>query len=459
MIFDKILPPARIHMIGIGGISMSGLAEILKDKGYTVTGSDINKTHITERLVSIGIPVYYVHSGDNINNASAVVYTASIKKDNPEYQEALNREIPLIDRAELLGELTKMFKNTIAISGTHGKTTTTGMISISFLSDNKNPTISIGGELPEINSNYRIGAGDFLITEACEYVESFLKISPYCSIVLNIEEDHLDYFKNIEHIKSSFKKFLDRLPNDGYAVINVDDDNCAEISKKLNSNLITFGIKNTADFNAKNINIENGISIFDLYKKGKYISSIKLSIPGVHNIYNALACLCVCDIYNLSLESTKTALVNFKGVKRRFELKGEVNGVKIYDDYAHHPSEIKATLCSARTKKPNKLWCVFQPHTFSRTKSLLTSFASSFYDADEVIILDVYAAREKDTGEINSNDLVKEIKKTSNNALYMNSFDDAVNYLSLHAKKGDMIFTIGAGNVYEIGEKLLGINS
>lgn len=455
MLFDKILPPAHIHMIGIGGISMSGLAEILKFKGYIVTGSDINSSHIIDKLKANGIKVFLEHNAQNIGDASAVIFTASIKKDNPEFIEAKKLNIPLIERSELLGEITQMYTDTIAISGTHGKTTTTGMISVAFLECFKDPTISIGGELPNINSNYRIGNSNFLITEACEYVESFLKFFPFCSVVLNIEEDHLDYFRDIEHIKSAFGKFLDKLPANGYAIVNADDANCMEVAKNAKANLITFGTKNNANFKAKNIELRDGKSYFDLYKDNSYITKIELSIPGIHNVYNALACLAVCSIYNLSIDNVADALFKFTGVKRRFEFKGEFNNILVYDDYAHHPSEIKATLASAKTKNPKKLWCVFQPHTYSRTKALLNDFSNAFFDADEVIITDIYAAREKDTGEISSKDLVNKIKNTSNNATYISNFDDISKYLHEHAKPGDIIFTVGAGNIFEVGERLL----
>ena len=453
MLFDKILPPAHIHMIGIGGISMSGLAEILKFKGYIVSGSDINNSHIIDKLKANDIKVFLEHDAKNIGNASAVIFTASIKKDNPEFIEAEKRNIPLIERSELLGEITQMYSDTIAISGTHGKTTTTGMLSVAFLECFKDPTISIGGELPNINSNYRIGNSNILITEACEYVESFLKFFPFCSVVLNIEEDHLDYYKDINHIKSAFNKFANKIDNTGYLVINNDDKNCRDIS--ANTNLVTFGIDTESKFTAKNITTTSEFTSFDFTEDGKTLATIKLKIPGKHNIYNALACLSVCRLYNLDIEKVAYALSKFTGAKRRFEFKGEKNGFLIYDDYAHHPSEIKATLKAAKNKRKHKIWCVFQPHTYTRTKALLNEFAESFYDADNVIITDIYAAREKDNGEISSKDLVERISSTSNNATYIKDFNDIVSYLKNHLEKDDVIFTIGAGNIFQVGELLL----
>lgn len=453
MIFDKLPSPCRIHMIGIGGVSMSGLAEILLNQGYIITGSDINSTHLTNTLIQNGISVFLGHNENNVKGADAVVYTAAIKKDNPEYIYAEKNNIPLIERSVLLGEVTKMFENTIAISGTHGKTTTTSMLAVSFLEANMDPTISVGGELPAINSNYKIGNSPYFITEACEYVESFLTLSPHCAIILNIEEDHLDYYKDINHIKSAFNKFANKIDNTGYLVINNDDENCRDIS--TNTNLITFGIDTESKFTAKNINTTPEFTSFDFSEDGKILATIKLKIPGKHNIYNALACLSVCRLYNLDIEKVAYALSKFTGAKRRFEFKGEKNGFLIYDDYAHHPSEIKATLKAAKNKRKHKIWCVFQPHTYTRTKALLNEFAESFYDADNVIITDIYAAREKDNGEISSKDLVERISSTSNNATYIKDFSDIVSYLKNHLEKDDVIFTIGAGNIFQVGELLL----
>jgi len=453
MLLDKILPPAKIHMIGIGGISMSGLAEILKNKGYIITGSDINKTTITEKLETNGITIFYSHEGKNVQDCDAVIYTASIKEDNPEYIEAKSQNIPLIERCTLLGEISRMFNNSIAIAGTHGKTTTTSMISVAFLACSMDPTISVGGELPEINSNYKIGNSNYFITEACEYVESFLSLTPHCSIVLNIEEDHLDYFKDINHIKSAFNKFINKTDTTGFTIINNDDRNCTDLIP--NSTLITFGIENNSNFMAKNITSQNGYTTFDLYHNNTMLSEITLAVPGKHNVYNALACIATCITYGLPIQKVALALKNFKGAKRRFEFKGRFNNIEIYDDYAHHPSEIKATLTAAKSKNPNNIWCIFQPHTYSRTKALLTEFSEAFYDANNVIITDIYAAREKDTGEISSKDLVEKINCTSKNAIYIKTFDDIIKYIKENARPGDLVFTIGAGNVFKIGEELI----
>jgi len=455
MIFDKIFPPAVIHMIGIGGISMSGLAEILQNKGYSVKGSDMNNSDIINKLRNTGIEVIIGHNSENVGDADAVIFTAAIKKDNPEYIEAERLGIPLIERSVLLGEITRMYNETIAIAGTHGKTTTTSMIAATFLEAKKDPTISVGGELNIINGNYKIGNSEFFITEACEYVESFLEFSPKVAVILNVEADHLDYYRDIEHIKSAFYKFENKLIDDGVAVLNADDENSKELIDNEKSDKVTFGIKNMADYMAKNIMFEKDRTTYDLYIKGKFAEKIELKIPGLHNIYNSLACISVCDIYKLKLSDVKAALEKFGGAKRRFERKGEYKGVVIYDDYAHHPSEIKATLSAAKEKKANKIWCVFQPHTYTRTKTLLNEFSEAFYDADNVIITDIYAAREKDTGEISSKDLVSKIEKTSNNAIYIKDFKEIEEYLKDRLKPGDLFLTIGAGDVYKIGEKFI----
>ena len=455
MIFDKIFPPATIHMIGIGGISMSGLAEILKNKGYSVKGSDMNDSSIINKLRKTDIPVVIGHKKENVGEADAVIYTAAVKKDNPEYLEAEKRGIPLIERSVLLGEITRMYTDTIAVAGTHGKTTTTSMIATAFLEDRKDPTISVGGELISIDGNYKIGDSSFFITEACEYVESFLEFSPKVAVVLNVEADHLDYYRDIEHIKNSFEKFEDRVVADGVAVLNADDKNSQHLINNKKCKTVTFGIENEADYIAKNIMFERDITVYDLYIRNKHYGKIELKVPGIHNVYNSLACIAVCDIYKLNLYSVKMALGNFCGAKRRFEKKGECNGALIYDDYAHHPSEIKATLAAAKKKGTNRVVCVFQPHTYTRTKTLLNEFSEAFYDADNVIITDIYAAREKDNGEISAKDLVNKIQATSNNAIYMRDFSEIEVYLKEKLQPGDLFLTIGAGDVYKIGEEII----
>lgn len=457
MFFDSFNVGKHIHMIGIGGISMSGLAEVLINKGYSVSGSDLRSSNITKKLEKSGVNFHQNHDAKNVIGADAVVYTAAVKSDNLEYQKAVELNIPLIDRATLLGDITKLYNKSIAISGTHGKTTTTSMIATIFLNANYDPTIMVGGELDKIDGNYNIGNSQYLVTEACEYVESFLKFYPQTEVILNIEADHLDYFRDLEHIKSAFSKFMNKLPSDGILVINGDDKNCDIIKDSCHCDVLTYGIKNSCDLKAENINFDsNGYPIFDVVYLGKKLGTIPLNVLGFHNIYNALASIGVSLKHNINFEVIKDSLIEFGGAHRRFEFKGKFNDVAVFDDYAHHPSEIKATLSAAKNKNAHKIWCIFQPHTYSRTKALLSEFASAFTNADNVIITDIYAAREKNTGEIHSKNLVDEINKTSRNAIYMASFDEIAEYVKKNAVSGDIVLTVGAGDIYNVGEKIVG---
>lgn len=457
MFFDNLKKGQHVHMIGIGGISMSGLAEILVKWGYKVSGSDLKYSEIIGKLRESGITVSIPHSSININGADAVVYTAAVKNDNPEMIRAKELNLLTIDRASLLGEITKKYPKTIGISGTHGKTTTTSMISVTLSEASLDPTILVGGEVDAIGGNYRIGSGEFLVTEACEYVESFLKFHPNAAIVLNIESDHLDYFTGIEHIKSAFEKFANRTPQDGIIIGNFDDENVRRVFSHVNRKTISFGLKNShADWQAVNITFSNGgYSKFDVLYKGKTIGTIQLAIPGIHNVYNALACIAACVHYGVSFNVIKVSLEKFKGAKRRFEYKGSFNGITVVDDYAHHPSEVKATLEAAANVAEGSLWCIFQPHTYTRTKALLNEFSTAFEAADRVIILDIYAAREADTGQIHSKDLTNAINEKTRNAVYLSSFEDTADLIRSEANPGDLVLTMGAGDVYKIGEMLI----
>lgn len=457
LFFNNFAKGKSVFMIGIGGISMSGLAEILNQWGYRVSGSDMASSHITDKLIKSGISVAIPHNAENVYGTDVVIYTAAVKTDNPEYMKAVQLNIPLIDRASLLGEITAMYSNAIAISGTHGKTTTTSMTALALHRANADPTVLVGGELGAIGGNYCIGNSGFLVTEACEYVESFLKFSPHTSVILNIEADHLDYFRDIEHIKSSFLKFGNKTRPEGTVIGNLDDANIIEIFRDIERNKISFAINNSqADFVAKNITFNpNGCAQFTVSKQGETLGFITLKIPGIHNVYNALACISVCSSYGIDFDKMKIGIEEFEGAKRRFELIGETNGIKIYDDYAHHPSEVIATLDAASKKSHKSLWCIFQPHTYTRTKSLLHEFSSSFKNATKVIVLDIYAARETNTCEIHSKDLVNEINKVSENAIYAENFEKATQIIEENVSPGDIVMTMGAGNVYQIGKTLL----
>lgn len=444
-------------MIGIGGISMSGLAEILLHWGYKVTGSDLKSSETTKKLEESGIKVYTPHKASNVEGADAVIYTAAIKNDNPEFIRAQELGLLIVDRATLLGEITRKYENSIAISGTHGKTTTTSMIATTFVEAQLDPTILVGGEIESLGGNYKIGSSQYLITEACEYVESFLKFHPFIEVVLNIEEDHLDYFKNLEHIKSSFLKFTEKLTNNGMLVGNFDDVNVQDVFSESSKKYISFALNNpAADWTAKNIKFNSmGCPSFEVHYRKEIKGSIQLMIPGTHNIYNSLACIAACSYLGVQFETIKTSLENFTGAKRRFQFKGTFNGITVIDDYAHHPSEVKSTLQAALGRTHRSLYCIFQPHTYTRTKALLSDFAKAFENADNVIILDIYAAREANTGQIHSKDLVEAINKFSNNAIYANDFNHAIEIISTQAQPGDLVLTMGAGDVYKIGEILV----
>ena len=448
----------NIHMVGIGGISMSGIAEILFNWGFHVTGYDACDSEIVRKLNETGIPVVTEHNLDFINQADLVVYTAAIKKDNPELVEARNLGVPTIERKDFLGIITKSYLNTIGISGTHGKTTTTSMVSLCFLEENLDPTIQVGAMLKQINGNYRIGNSNYFIIEACEYAESFLKFHLKSAVILNIDNDHLDYFKTFENIKLAFVKYVKKLPKSGFLVLNADDPNCLDLRKETRATVVTYGLKNLeADFIAKDIQFdENGCARFQVYYHSEFYETFSLSVPGIHNVSNALAAISLCHSYGISKDAMKSALAKFTGANRRCELLGKFsNGIKVFDDYGHHPTEIHATACAISQKKFHSSWVVFQPHTYSRTQNLLEDFAKALLDFDHIIITDIYAARETNTYGITSEHLVDEIKNLGKNAIYIQNFDEIVKYLEQHMEPDDLVLTLGAGTVVEVGKKLV----
>lgn len=451
--FEK---PIHIHFIGIGGISMSGLAEILADRGFTVSGSDAKESSLTRQLHQRGITVLYGQSAKNITpDINLVVYTAAIHNDNPELCAAKAADIPCMTRADLLGQIMKNYEIPIAISGTHGKTTTTSMVSEIFMEAKKDPTLSIGGILPSIGGNIRIGASDYFVTEACEYTNSFLSFFPKISIILNIDADHLDFFKDIEDIRSSFRRFAALLPKDGTLIINGEIPNLASITDSLACNIITFGFSDSFDYYAKDIS-------YDAYARPTYTichngaeRSITLGVTGEHNISNSMAAIALADLCGIETETTQKALSAFCGTERRFQLKGIVDDVTIIDDYAHHPTEIKATLETAHNYPHNKLWCIFQPHTYTRTKALLSDFAKALSMADHVVLADIYAARETDNLGISSQTLQTKIQKLGTTCDYFPSFEEIEKFLQKNYSPGDLLITMGAGDVVKIGENLL----
>lgn len=453
--FDK---PCRVYFMGIGGISMSGLAEILLQEGFTVSGSDIKESDITDTLKALGASINIGQIADNIDdNIDMVVYTAAISKDNPEFLEVKRRDIPMLTRAELLGQIMSNYKYGIAISGTHGKTTTTSMMSHVLLKADTDPTISIGGMLDAIGGNIRVGHSEYFVTEACEYTNSYHAFNPYISIILNVDEDHLDFFSGIDEIVESFKTFAEKLPDNGLLVVNGDMEHTERIISELKCNIITFGLNESNRYSATDIVFDDeGHPTYTLIVDGEQRGTIALHSTGIHNVVNSLSVIAVSDFLGIDMEYVKAGLFACTSAKRRFEHKGTTaNGVMILDDYAHHPTEIAATLEAAKNTPHNELWCIFQPHTYTRTYALLDRFASALSVCDHVILADIYAAREKDTGMVSSKDLCSKINEAGGNAVYLGDFASIEKFAEKNCKKNDLLITMGAGNVDFIGESLL----
>jgi len=446
----------HIHFIGIGGISMSGLAEILLIEGYKVSGTDTKDSEIINRLKKLGAEIYIGHNKRNVNGSDLIIYTDAISRDNEELVAAINSSVELVDRATFLGALMKNYTNSIAVSGTHGKTTTTSMIATIANHGNLNPTILIGGELDDIGGNVRLGSNEYILTEACEYKANILKYFPTMAIILNIDEDHLDYFKSMDHIIDTFIGYGKNLEETGYLIINNDDPNSYKVIESTEAQVITFGINKECDYRAENISFtEEGFASYTLNIRNKEFHNIKLNVMGVHNIYNSLASIASTHTLGLPMNVISEFITFYKGVHRRLELLGHLNDIRVIDDYAHHPTEIKASLKALRKSTKGRIFCIFQPHTFTRTKILLNSFAEAFKDADKVIIADIYAARELDNGEIHSKDLANRIGEMGSDAMYLGSFEEIENYIMNEAKGKDIILTMGAGNIYQIGESIL----
>ncbi len=453
--FDR---PQHIHFIGIGGISMSGLARILLREGFIVSGSDARRSDLTDLLEQDGAIIYEGQRASNISDdTDVVVYTAAIHPDNPEYAEAVRRGLPLLSRAELLGRLMKNYATSVAVAGTHGKTTTTSMITEILLAAGKDPTISVGGMLSSIGGNIRIGSSDLFVTEACEYTNSFLSFSPTIEIILNIEADHLDFFSDIDDIRHSFRLFAEKLPENGLLIIGSDIPDVGYITKGLKCRVITTGRDISSGLGAADIVFDDQARAeFTLLKEGRPSGRIKLGVPGEHNVYNSLAAIAACEELGISSEAVKEGLLSFTGTGRRFEKKGEICGVTIIDDYAHHPQEIAATLATARQTPHEKLWCVFQPHTYSRTKALMDDFAAALSAADEVILAPIYAARETDTLGVSSQDLADRINALGTKATCFSTFDEIETFILENCVHGDLLITMGAGDIDKVGDKLLG---
>ena len=440
---DKI---KYIHFIGIGGISMSAIAQILMAGGKKVSGSDRSASDMTAKLEDMGAKIFIGQRAENIQNPDLVVYTAAIANDDSELCAARAKGIRCLERAEFLGELIKEYSLPIAVCGTHGKTTTTSMLSCIYMKAEKDPTILVGGVLDKIGGNLLIGGKDYMIFEACEYKDSFLHFGPKATIALNLEEDHLDYFSGVEAIKDSFARFFDKLPDDGFAVINADDPELVDAASRSGCKKVYYGIEK-GDFIAANIDYDGeGHPCFDVMHNGEKLAHVQLKEYGMHNVSNAVGAFALAYTEGVAVDKIVEGLEEFGGTGRRFELRCQVNGAKVYDDYAHHPTEIKATLLAAQAIPHNKIWCVFQPHTYTRAKMFKDEFAKVLSLADKVILTDIYAAREPFDPSISSKDIANGIK----NSIYIKEFSEIAQMIRQNAQKDDIIFIMGAGTVTDI---------
>ncbi len=441
-----------IYFIGIGGINMSSLAHISHIRGYRVGGSDREKTALTESLRARGIEVFYSHDAENIENYDAAVYTVAISPDNPEYVKALEMGIPCISRADYLGYIMLEYKNRIGVSGMHGKSTCTSMCATVFMEGGADPTVLSGAELDAMDGAYRIGESENFIFEACEYMDSFLDFNPSTAIILNIEMDHVDYFKNMEQICESYSKFASITGSDGTLIVNIDNEYIPKVINGYSGRVITFGVRSTsADYTAINIRYPQGFADFDVMKQGEFLCHVRLSVTGEHNVYNALAALVAGDLAGLEPEKIARGLAAFKGAKRRMEYKGKVNGALVFDDYGHHPTEAATTLDGVAKRASERLYCIFQPHTYTRTYTLMNDFAQSFDSVDRVFIADIYPARETDDLGISGKTLAIRIGEK---AEYVSGFENIAREISELLAPDDILVVMGAGDIYKVFDYL-----
>jgi len=456
-----------VHFVGIGGIGMSGIAEVLHNLGYDVTGSDVKDSETTKRLKDLGIRVYIGHEAENIDNAHVVVVSSAVSGNNPEIIEAKRKFIPVIPRAEMLAELARL-KYGILVAGAHGKTTTTSLISTILAHAGFDPTVIIGGRLKATGSNARLGQGEFLVAEADESDGSFLKLSPTIAVATNIDREHMDFFQSMDSLKEAFRSFLDKIPFYGVSIVSIENEHLRELLPSLHRRYITYGFHSEAEIYAKNIRKGFMSVSFEATYKGRSIGDFDLPLSGEHNVLNSLAAIGVALELQIDIPMIKEALRRFGGIQRRFEFKGEAKEIKVFDDYGHHPTEIKATLKAAKEglihnqalkvegQEPRRLFVLFQPHRYSRTKDLMDEFASSFNDADFLILLDVYSAGERPIEGVSSATLLERIKKRCcNNTLYLKDKEEAIRHIISHMSKGDMLLTLGAGDVWKIGDEIL----
>lgn len=437
---------------------MSGLAEILLEEHFTISGSDAKESPLTQHLQQLGVTVFYGQSASNLtDDIDLVVYTAAIREDNPEFAAAKEMGLPMLSRAELLGQIMDNYTSSIAVSGTHGKTTTTAMMSQILLQEELDPTITVGGILQAIGGNLRVGNSEVFITEACEYTNSFLNFRPKYSIILNVEAEHLDFFKDLADIRNSFHSFAKNTREDGILFLNGDIERYEELVSDISANVVTFGLSSTCDYYPEQIVFnEKACATYDVMHHGTKIMTVSLNVPGMHNVSNSLAVIALARALSISEDAIRSGLLAFGGADRRFQYKGTVDGITILDDYAHHPTEIRATLTAAKNYPHDRLVLVFQPHTYSRTKAFLDDFAEVLSLADVVVLADIYAAREKNTYGIHSTDLLAKLKERGCDCYYYPSFTEIETFLLKNCLNGDLLITMGAGDVVNIGEHLLG---
>ena len=449
---DYIVPGKRAHLVGIGGVSMCPLAEVLKGMGLEVQGSDMTESDTVKHLRSLGIPVSIGHSAENLGACDFVVRTAAVHDGNPEIAGAIARKIPVYERAQAWGAIMRRYPNALCVAGTHGKTTTTSMCTHIFMAAEKDPTVMIGGTLPLLGSGYRVGQGDTIILESCEYCNSFLSFYPTVAVILNVEEDHLDFFKDLADIQHSFRSFAELVPAAGSVVVNADNASAMEAVAGLDRSVLTFGLDHPADCTAVNLREENGFPAFDVVIRGETYAHVALRVHGHHNVLNALAAATAAYVLGLPGSAVEEGLSSFTGAGRRFEFKGSWNGADIYDDYAHHPDELHALLCTCRELTEYKrLVVAFQPHTYSRTAKLFDRFVEELKLADVAIVAEIFAAREQNTLGISSADLCRQIP----GSVYCSTLDKTAAELRKVVRPGDLVLTVGAGDIYRAGEKLL----
>ncbi len=450
------LKPQHLHFVGIGGIGMSGIAEVLLDLGFTISGSDLRLTPITDRLAALGATIYEGHGASNVGAAKAVVISSAVHQDNPEVEEAHRLQIPVIPRGELLAELMRL-KLGIAVAGSHGKTTTTSMLAAILSHGGQDPTVVVGGRLKAIGgSNARLGKSDFLVVESDESDGSFLKLSPIYAIVTNIDREHLDHYADLGAIRAAFTEFVNKVPFYGAAILCLDDENVQRILPGVNRRTITYGTRAQADLQVLDCSTSHMASTFRLSARGEDLGTFQLNVPGAHNILNASAAIAVARELEVPLEAAREALADFSNPDRRFQIKGQERGITVVDDYGHHPTEIRSTLAAARQCQYKRILVIFQPHRYSRTFHLLDDFARCFYQADAVFLLDIYAASEKPIEGVSAEALAERIRAFGHRSVeYVGTVDRAVEAVLAVAREGDLVLTQGAGSVWQAGERIL----